>query len=217
MPTHIGQSGFARYGAVVALCLLGAITAIVSYAHAYTVVHDVGNTRLLAILIPFVPDLTIVTSYLVLLDAAQSGARKPPLAIAALWGGIAVTVVMNAAAGWSHGRPGALVAAMAPLALIVALHILISRGHRTHLAVAAGPRETTTAACPHGPAATAEDVVRLVHDHASGCHGERLSQRQLAEITVPSRPRVAELVRQSVNGHHVTGPEERDTTTDVRP
>jgi hypothetical protein len=100
--------GRIRLIAGLALFALAAITAIVSYLHALTVVRAVGNTGAVAYLIPFVADLMIVSASMALLEAARNSAAKPALAIVLLVFGIGATLVMNVAAVWHHGSAGAL-------------------------------------------------------------------------------------------------------------
>ena len=69
-----------RFLAGLSLAALAAITGIVSYLHALTVVYLTGSAGLVAYLIPFVADLMIVTASLAILDAIRHHAPKPPLA-----------------------------------------------------------------------------------------------------------------------------------------
>src|ERR1700735_4259115 len=66
------------------LAVLSVITGIVSYNHGLEVVRLVGNTGLVAFLVPLVPDLMIISSSLTLLEASALKAGGPPMAIAAL-------------------------------------------------------------------------------------------------------------------------------------
>ena len=63
--------GSIRFLAGLSLAALAAITGIVSYLHALTVVHITGSAGLVAYLIPFVADLMIVTASLAILDAIR--------------------------------------------------------------------------------------------------------------------------------------------------
>ena len=56
--------GSIRFLAGLSLAALAAITGIVSYLHALTVVYLTGSAGLVAYLIPFVADLMIVTASL---------------------------------------------------------------------------------------------------------------------------------------------------------
>ena len=125
------DDGRLRLIAGVALFALAAITAIVSYLHALTVVRSVGNTGAVAYLVPFVADLMIVSASMALLEAARNSAAKPALAIVSLVFGIGATLAMNVAAGWHHGSAGALVAALPPLALILSLETLMGLVRRS--------------------------------------------------------------------------------------
>ena len=68
--------GSIRFLAGLSLAALAAITGIVSYLHALTVVYLTGSAGLVAYLIPFVADLMIVTVSLAILSM-QSATTRP--------------------------------------------------------------------------------------------------------------------------------------------
>ena len=103
---------------------LACITGVISYLHALTVAEWTGSRGLVAHLIPLVADLMIVTASMALLGA---GRGKPALPRSALTVGIGATVAMNVAAGSREGAGGALVAALAPVALVLSLETLMAR------------------------------------------------------------------------------------------
>src|ERR1039457_1024331 len=113
-----------RFSAGLSLAALAAITGVVSYLHALSVVHMTGSEGDVAYLIPFVADFMILTSSLALLDAIRHGARKPPLSVVSLAVGIGSTVAFNVVAGLIHGAGGAMVASLPPVAFVLSLETL---------------------------------------------------------------------------------------------
>ncbi len=162
------------------LAALSAITGVISYEHGLEVVRLVGNTGLVAYLVPLVPDLMIVSASLTLLEAsAAAGMRRPPMAMAALVAGIGWTVAMNVAAGWRNGPGGALVAGGIPLAFVLTLESLLwlFRRGRDGAGSFAVP-----AACDHRPPLSLDEVIRAA--------APVLSKRQIASAFEVSRARV---------------------------
>jgi hypothetical protein len=111
-------------GIALALAVAG-ITGIISYEHGLDVAHATGNTGLVAILIPLVPDLDIAMSSLVLVVASAAGERRPFAAMAALVVGIGWTVAQNVAGGWHGGAGGALLAGGIPVAFVLTVELLL--------------------------------------------------------------------------------------------
>lgn len=197
-PAPNGANSANRLLAGVSLALLAAITGIVSYLHALTVVHLTGSTGLVAYLIPFVADLMIITASLALLDAIQHRAPKPPLAMASLVVGIGSTLAMNIVAGLHISTGGALVAALPPVAFVLSLETLLGIVRRARGPVtAAAPADDDT--CPHTVASTAEEAAVQAYHHTRDCLLEPVSQRQFAAAFGVSRTRMADLVG-SLNG-----------------
>ena len=89
--------------------------------HSRSSGRSVGNTGLVAYLIPCVADVMIVSASMTLLEAARNSAAKPALAVVSLVFGIGATLAVNVAAGWHHGSAGALVAALPAAALVLSL------------------------------------------------------------------------------------------------
>ena len=118
--------GSIRFLARLLLAALAAITGIVSYLHALTVVYLTGSAGLVAYLIPFVADLMIVTAVsLAILDAIRHHAPKPPLAMGSPRPWIGSTLAMNIVAGLHISAGGALVAALPPVAFVLSLETLM--------------------------------------------------------------------------------------------
>ncbi|MFI0484910.1 DUF2637 domain-containing protein [Actinomadura sp. 9N215] len=177
---------------------LAAITAVISYQHGLEVVRATGTRGFVAYLVPVVADLMIFASSLALLDAAQRGQPRPPLAVVSLAFGICSTVAMNVASGWHHGYGGALVSALAPVALVLSYETLMGMVRRGHQIVEDRPAEATgeqPLACPHGVAEGVEDAALVAFLHARDCLGAEPSRRQVADAFGINRNRLGALVR----------------------
>jgi hypothetical protein len=158
---------------------LAGITGVVSYLHALYVVRWTGNHGGVAYLIPFVPDLMIVTSSVTLLEAKRIAGRRPWQAMLSLGTGVVVTVVMNVAAGLRLGDGSMLLNALIPLAFILSLESLI--------VLLAVWRDAPLSA---DPAAACGHVLPLTLDDALKAAAASMSKRQLAEAFECSRARV---------------------------
>lgn len=178
------------------LAILAAITAVVSYLHALAVVRAVGNSGLVSFLIPFVPDMMIVTASVALLARARAGLARPPLAVVSLLVGIGVTLAMNVAAGWPHGLPGALVAALPPVGFILSLETLLGLVRRDHAAavatpvaapvarpVATRPRPAKVAKGRPDPATTEAAVLAALATNPDSTHKELAAAAGVSERT----------------------------------
>ena len=195
--------GSIRFLAGLSLAALAAITGIVSYLHALTVVYITGSAGLVAYLIPFVADLMIVTASLAILDAIRHHAPKPPLAVVSLVAGIGSTLAMNIVAGLHISAGGALVAALPPVAFVLSLETLmgiVRLARASHLTATGGQ-------CPHRVAMSAEEAIVAAYLHARDCLGEPVSQRQLSATFGVPRPKVATLVG-TLNGTQPNDAEE---------
>ena len=165
---------------------MAAITAAISYQHAYDVVgHVGGNSTMVAILLPVVPDLAVFMSYRKL-RSPDRDTMQTVLATVIMWCGIAVTVVLNAAAGRGHGWPAGCLNALAPLALVGSLH-LMTRRRAKHAGADAEGHAEPGAHCPHGDVTTVQDMARLIYEHAKDHTGAPLPQRAIAEALKASR------------------------------
>lgn len=178
---------------------LAAITAVISYQHGLEVVRATGTSGFVAYLVPVVADLMIFASSLALLDAAQRDQPRPPLAACSLAFGIVATVAMNVASGWHHGVGGALVSALAPVALVLSYETLMGMVRRGRQIAETEPPEATAEqppACPHGVAQGVEEAALAAFLHARDCEGARPSQRQVAEAFGINRNRLGTLIRE---------------------
>lgn len=178
------------------VAVLAGITGVVSWLHALAVVREVGNTGLVAYLVPFVPDLMIVTSSITLLEAARTGLRRPWMAMVSLATGAGVTVVLNVAAGWRQGTGSCLLNGLIPVAFVLTFETLIGL-LRTGRSVAAG--RPGGAGCDHVPPLSLDEAI-------AAAYPVMRSQRQTALAFGVSKSKVAAVTGTAgVNG---SGPHE---------
>jgi hypothetical protein len=162
------------------------VAAIISYQHAYELVHSHGEFGLTARLLPFTVDGLIWAASMVVLDSSRRNQGVPRLAAWSLGVGIVATVGANLAHGLSHGPIGALVSAWPALALVGSFELLMmliraagtaSAGpdHQramSHLAPAVG--QNAPPALSSAP--SLEETVRAWH---SSGHSQRAIAREL--------------------------------------
>jgi len=181
------------------LAAISVITGYISYQHGLYVARWLGNTGLVAYLLPLVPDLMIVGSSMTLMDATAARERRPRMAMAALVAGIGWTVAQNVAAGWHNGPGDMLLSGAVPLAFVATFESLLWRYRRGRGA----PQEPgVPAACDHRPPLSLDDAIA-----AAGAH---LPKRRIAEVfevsrarvdkVLPPAPRPAELAGAGLNG-----------------
>src|SRR5690606_6175207 len=123
-----------RAGAALVVVTLGAIAAVISYRHAYTLAVQHGETGTTAALVPVTADGLLLVAGLVMLDAARRGVPAPALARLALALGIVATIAANLAHGVAHGVVGALVAAWPAVTLILTVELLMGMIRRAQAA-----------------------------------------------------------------------------------
>jgi hypothetical protein len=109
--------------AAVVLAVAG-IVAYISYWHAYAVVREYGERGVTALLEPATIDGLVYASSMVILYAARHRLPVPRLARWMLALGIAASLAVNVAQGWSHGLVGAVVAAWPAVALVGSYELL---------------------------------------------------------------------------------------------
>jgi len=172
-----------RLLAAASAALLSVITGIVSYEHGLEVVRATGTSGRVAYLVPFVPDLMIVTSSLTLMEAAAVRTRRPLVAVAALVAGIGSTVAMNVAAGWQEGPGGALIAGAIPVAFVLTFEAFLWLSRLGRRPAAAGQGE---AGCDHLPPLSLDAAIAAAYGH--------LPKRQIAAAFETSRARVAKVL-----------------------
>ena len=109
--------------AAVVLAVAG-IAAYISWWHAYAVVREYGESGVTAALEPATIDGLVYASSMVILYAARHRLPVPRLARWMLALGIAASLAVNVAQGWSHGLIGAVVAAWPAVALVGSYELL---------------------------------------------------------------------------------------------
>lgn len=177
--------------------LIAAGAAYVSYTHGLYVARWVGNVGLAAFVVAALPDGLIAISTVSLYAAASTTGQRPPWAIVGLCLGIGLTVVMNVTAGTRHGQGGALVAAMVPVVLLLALEILtgVVRRGRDGVRQRPGAYVVPAALAPVAPAndigATGSQPPRAWLDEAILTLRADMSERATADALGISRNRVA--------------------------
>jgi hypothetical protein len=114
----IGTDKAIRWSTAAAVIGVAVVAAVVSYEHAYALVHAHGETGWTAHLIPLTVDGLIWASSMVMLDSVRRGVPVPPLARWLLGLGIAATLAANVAHGLGHGPIGAAVGAWPAVALV---------------------------------------------------------------------------------------------------
>ena len=189
-----------RWIAGLALAGLAAITGVISYLHALTVAEWTGSRGLVAHLIPLVADLMIVTASMALLDRERTRRGVPWLPAASLTVGIGSTVAMNVCAGLHDGAGGALVASLAPVALVLSLETLMWLIQSTSPAVPLAALDGDEP-CLHVAAQTLDEAIVSAWLHTRDCLAEKPVQRQFADRFGVPRTKVAALVG-SLNGIH---------------
>jgi hypothetical protein len=145
--------------AAVVLAVAG-IAAYISYWHAYAVVRQYGESGVTALLEPGTIDGLVYASSMVILHAARHRLPVPRLARWMLALGIAASLAVNVAQGWSHGLVGAAAAAWPAVALVGSYEML---AWMVRTAEAGGPDQAHSA--DHGGPQTDQPDQR---NHAGG-------------------------------------------------
>ena len=114
-----------RWSTATAVIGVAVVAAVVSYEHAYALVHAHGEAGWTAHLIPLTVDGLIWASSMVMLDSARRGTLVPSLARWLLGLGIVATLAANVAHGLGHGPIGAVAAAWPAVALVGSYELLM--------------------------------------------------------------------------------------------
>jgi hypothetical protein len=148
-----------RWSTAAAVLGVAAVAAVVSYEHAYALVHAHGETGWTAHLIPLTVDGLIWTSSMVMLDSVRRGVPVPGLARWLLGLGIAATLAANVAHGLGHGLMGAAVGMWPAVALVGSYELLmvIIRGTQQVTGDVAPETEQAAAGMPHALQAQAAE------------------------------------------------------------
>jgi hypothetical protein len=124
-PLTSGVDRAIRLSTAAAVLAVTGIAAYVSYWHAYAVVRAHGETGITARLEPATIDGLVYASSMMVLYAARHRVPVPSLARWLLALGIAATLTVNMAQGWSHGPVGAVVAAWPAVSLVGSYELLV--------------------------------------------------------------------------------------------
>jgi len=176
-----------RWSTVAAVTGVAVIAGIVSYEHAYTVVHAHGEPGPVARIYPGTIDGLVFAASMVLLDSARRRVQAPPMARWMLAAGIAATLAANILAGVHYGLLGAVVAAWPAPALVGSYELLLWIV-RTGSAAAPVADAVTPPAAAGEPAPVAVAVAPASTGHAAT--GSRKESRgRPARNAVAGRPR----------------------------
>lgn len=115
-----------RWSTTAAVIGVALVAAVVSYEHAYALVHAHGETGWTAHLIPLTVDGLIWSSSMVMLHSARRDVPVPVLARWLLGLGIVATLSANVAHGLGHGAIGAAVGAWPAVALVGSYELLMT-------------------------------------------------------------------------------------------
>jgi hypothetical protein len=149
--------------------VVAGIAAYISYWHAYVVVRQYGESGVTALLEPGTIDGLVYASSMVILHAARHRLPVPSLARWMLALGIAASLAVNVAQGWSHGLVGAAAAAWPAVALVGSYEML---AWMIRTAAAGGPNHWPSA--DHSGAETGQPRtdnqpgVSLLHEGLNG-------------------------------------------------
>ncbi|HEY8481692.1 MAG TPA: DUF2637 domain-containing protein [Spirillospora sp.] len=184
-----------RITTALAVVAVAGVAAVISYRHAYELVHAHGETGPTARLVPFTVDGLIWAASMVILDASRRKQPAPPLAKWSLAVGIVATVGANVAHGASHGPIGAMVSAWPALALVGSFELLMTltrtaaRGDR--------PQDEQRTNLEHPstkPEQTPEQALLDEYRASLNGPGRPLSQRYLAEKYGIDRRKVKRII-----------------------
>lgn len=184
-----------RITTALAVVAVAGVAAVISYRHAYELVHAHGETGPTARLVPFTVDGLIWAASMVILDASRRKQPAPPLAKWSLAVGIVATVGANVAHGASHGPIGAIVSAWPALALVGSFELLMTltrtaaRGDR--------PQDEQRTNLEHPstkPEQTPEQALLDEYRASLNGPGRPLSQRYLAEKYGIDRRKVRRII-----------------------
>jgi len=127
----VTRIGAARFISGAALAASGGPAAVISYQHAYQLAARLGATPLVAGMMPLTTDGVVGSASALIYTAGRSRVRPPWVAWPLLACGVAVTIVVNAAAGGGHGAGGRLVAAWPAVAFVGCLEAAVALARMT--------------------------------------------------------------------------------------
>ena len=194
-----------RYRTLTALAVLlvAAIAAVVSYIHVAALALRYGQPPLAAYLLPISIDGLVAVSSLIMLRSARSGVSAPWLARTGLLLAVIATLACNVAYGLPHGWPGALVSGWPAVSFVVAAEMAITMTRRRPQRTPDRPRpdsDRSAATTPGKPAATTRTAAetRAVIVSALAADPD-ITTGQLATMTGLS-DRTVRRVRAGLNG-----------------
>jgi hypothetical protein len=203
-----------RRMAAVAVLLVAAIAAVISYLHIEHLALAHGQSALAAMLLPVSIDGTVAAASLVLLRAARTGLAAPHLAQVMLGLAVVATLAANVANGARFGPAGALLSGWPAVAFIGSAEMALGMVRRARQAAPedAGVAEHGAPALPAVPAPDAlpahvptdAQSAALIALRATLAAGNPLSGRQLESRFGLSRAEVAkvrEMASAEMNGH----------------
>jgi hypothetical protein len=146
------------------------VAAVVSYGHAYDLVHAHAEMGWTAHLIPLTVDGLIWASSMVMLDSARRKVTVPALARWLLGLGIAATLAANVAHGLGHGPVGAAVGAWPAVTLVGSYELLmmIIRGAQPPMELAAPHEADISGLMPVGDPLHTRAVEEFADEVAAG-------------------------------------------------
>ncbi|MGI8330382.1 DUF2637 domain-containing protein [Actinomadura scrupuli] len=190
-----------RITTALAVVVVAAVAAVISYRHAYELVRAHGESGATARLVPFTVDGLIWAASMVILDASRRKQSAPALAKLSLGVGIVATIGANVAHGLNHGAIGALVSAWPALALVGSFELLMTLTRNAATPVQVPPRsEAAPVVSEEVPARrteveqTPEDAVLADYLASLDGPGRPLSQRFLADKHGVDRRKVREII-----------------------
>jgi hypothetical protein len=171
----VGTGKAIRWSTAAAVIGVAVVAAVVSYEHAYALVHAHGETGWTAHLIPLTVDGLIWASSMVMLDSARRGVAVPSLARWLLGLGIAATLAANVAHGLGHGPVGAAVGAWPAVALVGSYELLMM--------IIRGTQQTAGDASPEtGQAAAGMPEADPLQERAADLFAEQLAVHRIPSI-----------------------------------
>ncbi|TQM70434.1 uncharacterized protein DUF2637 [Actinomadura hallensis] len=184
-----------RITTALAVVAVAGVAAVISYRHAYELVHAHGETGPTARLVPFTVDGLIWAASMVILDASRRKQPAPPLAKWSLAVGIVATVGANVAHGASHGPIGAIVSAWPALALVGSFELLMTLTRNAARGDCTPDEQRTTPEQPRTkPEQTPEQALLDEYRASLNGPGRPLSQRYLAEKYGIDRRKVRRII-----------------------
>lgn len=184
-----------RITTALAVVAVAAVAAVISYRHAYELVHSHGESGPTARLVPFTVDGLIWAASMVILDASRRKQPAPPLAKWSLAVGIVATVGANVAHGTSHGAIGAVVSAWPALALVGSFELLMTLTRSAARGDLFRDEERTAPEHPRTEVEqTPEQAVLDEYRASLQSPGRPVSQRYLAEKYNIDRRKVKQII-----------------------